>query len=197
MKEGIWKANPLTFHILGICSALAITSQVKTAIVMSLSVIFVLVLSNGIISLMRNMIPAKVRIIIELTVIALLVIIADQLLKAFLYDVSRMLSVYVGLIITNCIILGRAEAFALQNPPVSSMFDGLGNGLGYALILCSIGVFREIFGSGSLLGFQIVPEGFYQAGYANMGLMVMAPGAFILMGLLVWLQRTISPQEEK
>ena len=190
----IWESNPISGQILGICSALAVTVQLKTAIVMSLSLTFVLACSNLLISLMRKFIPRNIRIIVELTVIATLVIFADQLLKAFLYDISKQLSVFVGLIITNCIILGRAETYALGNPPFLSMLDGIGNGLGYSQILITVGVLREFFGAGKLFGFQVIPDTFYAAGYENMGLMVLAPGAFIAIGLIVWLQKTVSKE---
>jgi Na+-transporting NADH:ubiquinone oxidoreductase subunit D len=189
--------NPITLQILGICSALAVTVQVPTALVMSAAVIAVLAISNVTISLMRNKIPSKIRIIVELAVVATLVILVDQILKAFLYDISKQLSVFVGLIITNCIILGRAEAFALQNKPWPSFLDGLGNGLGYALILLIIATGREILGSGSFFGIQLIPDSFYAAGYENMGLMVLSPGAFILLGLIIWGQRMISKKFEE
>jgi Na+-transporting NADH:ubiquinone oxidoreductase subunit D len=164
----------------------------KTALVMSLAVMFVLTLSNVSISLLRKHIPSKIRIIVELTVIASLVILVDQILKAFVYDISKQLSVFVGLIITNCIIMGRAEAYALQNKPWPSFLDGLGNALGYGWILMTIATGREILGSGSFMGFKLIPDSLYAAGYEDMGLMVLAPGAFILLGLLVWVQRTIT-----
>lgn len=188
----IWENNPITGQILGICSSLAVTVQLKTAIVMSLALTFVLAFSNLTISLLRKQIPRNIRIIAELTIIATLVIVADQILKAFLYDISKQLSVFVGLIITNCIILGRSETYALGNPPFLSFMDGLGNGLGYSQILITVGFLRELFGSGKLLGFQIIPDSFYTAGYENLGLMVLAPGAFITIGLIVWLQKTVS-----
>ncbi len=184
--------NPITFQVLGICSALAVTVQMRTALVMALAVTSVVSLSNVAISILRKQIPSKIRIIVELAVIATLVILVDQILKAFLFDISKQLSVFVGLIITNCIIMGRAEAFALQNKPWPSFLDGLGNGLGYGWILMVIAMAREILGSGTFLGFQLFPDSFYVAGYENMGLMVLAPGAFILLGLLVWIQRTIT-----
>jgi len=190
----IWESNPVSGQILGICSALAVTVQLKTAIVMGLSLTFVLALSNFLISLMRNIIPRNIRIIAELTIIATLVIFADQVLKAFLYDISKQLSIFVGLIITNCIILARAETYALGNPPLLSLLDGIGNGLGYSQILITVGILRELFGAGKLLGFQVVPEAFYTAGYQNMGFMVLAPGAFITIGLIVWLQNTVSKE---
>jgi len=184
--------NPITVQVLGICSALAVTVQMQTAVVMTLAVIFVLTLSNTVISLLRNWIPSQIRIIVQLSVIASLVIVADQLLRAFMYDVSRALSVFVGLIITNCIIMGRAEAFAMANPPKQAFFDGLGNGLGYGVILGAVAFGRELFGSGTLFGIQIVPSFLYDWGYVNMGLMVVPPGAFILLGLIIWGQRTYS-----
>jgi len=190
----IWESNPISGQILGICSALAVTVQLKTAIVMSLALTFVLAFSNLLISLMRKFIPRNIRIIVELTVIATLVIFADQLLQAFLYDISKQLSIFVGLIITNCIILGRAETYALGNPPFLSLLDGIGNGLGYSQILITVAVLREFLGAGKLFGFQVIPDAFYAAGYENMGLMVLAPGAFITIGLIVWLQKTVSKE---
>lgn len=188
--------NPITLQILGICSALAVTVQVPTALVMSAAVIFVLTISNVSISLLRNKIPSKIRIIVELAVVATLVIVVDQILKAYLFDISKKLSVFVGLIITNCILLGRAEAFALQNKPWPSFLDGLGNGLGYAMILLIVSTGREILGSGTWFGLHLIPESFYSAGYENMGLMVLSPGAFILLGLIIWGQRMISKKFE-
>jgi Na+-transporting NADH:ubiquinone oxidoreductase subunit D len=188
----IWQSNPISGQILGICSALAVTVQLKTAIVMSLALTFVLALSNLTVSLLRNQIPRNIRIIVELTIIATLVIFADQVLKAFLYDVSKQLSVFVGLIITNCIVLGRAETYALGNPPGMSLLDGLGNGLGYSQILITVAVIRELLGSGNLLGYQIIPDALYALGYQDMGLMVLAPGAFFAIGFIVWLQNTFS-----
>ena len=183
--------------MLGICSALAVTTQVQIALVMAAAVTFVTAFSNLVVSLLRNYIPSKIRIIVMLSVIASLVIVADQILKAFLFDISRQLSVFVGLIITNCIILGRAEGFALQNPPWRSFLDGLGNGAGYGLVLIVVGVGREILGSGTLFGFHVIPQALYDAGYQNMGLMVLAPGAFILLGLLVWAQRQFTGYGEE
>ncbi|MBW2604292.1 MAG: NADH:ubiquinone reductase (Na(+)-transporting) subunit D [Deltaproteobacteria bacterium] len=190
----IWESNPISGQILGICSALAVTVQLKTAIVMSLALTFVLACSNLLISLMRKLIPRNIRIIVELTVIATLVIVADQVLKAFLYDISKQLSIFVGLIITNCIILARAETYALGNPPFHSLLDGIGNGLGYSQILITVAVLREFLGAGKLFGFQVIPDAFYAAGYENMGFMVLAPGAFIAIGLIVWLQKTVSKE---
>ncbi len=183
--------NPINKQVLGICSSLAVTVQIKTAIVMALAVTFVLGFSNLVISMLRNYIPSKIRIIVELTIIATLVILVDQILKAFLFDISKQLSVFVGLIITNCIVMGRAEAYALQNKPFPSFLDGIGNGLGYGFILLVVSTGRELLGSGSLLGFKVIPQSFYDAGYQNMGLMVLAPGAFILLGLFIWIQRSI------
>ncbi|MBW1842476.1 MAG: NADH:ubiquinone reductase (Na(+)-transporting) subunit D, partial [Deltaproteobacteria bacterium] len=159
---------------------------------MGLALTFVLAFSNLLVSLMRNLIPRNIRIIVELTIIATLVIFADQVLKAFLYDISKQLSIFVGLIITNCIILGRAETYALGNPPVLSLLDGIGNGLGYSQILVTVAFFRELLGAGKLLGYPVIPQAFYAAGYQDMGFMVLAPGAFIAIGLIVWLQKTVS-----
>jgi Na+-transporting NADH:ubiquinone oxidoreductase subunit D len=188
--------NPITVQVLGICSALAVTVQMNTAVVMSLAVITVLSLSNVVISLMRNQIPSQIRIIVQLSVIASLVIVADQVLRAFLYDISRQLSVFVGLIITNCIIMGRAEAFAMANPPGKAFWDGLGNGIGYGVILCTVAFGRELFGSGSIFGVPVVPQFLYDVGYVNMGLMVVPPGAFILLGLIIWAQRSMTGYAE-
>ena len=190
----IWESNPVSGQILGICSALAVTVQLKTAIVMSLALTFVLAFSNLSVSLIRNLIPRNIRIIVELTIIATLVIVADQVLVAFLYDISKQLSIFVGLIITNCIILARAETYALGNPPVLSMLDGIGNGLGYGQILITVAAIRELLGAGKLFGFQVIPDSFYAAGYENMGFMVLAPGAFITIGFIVWLQKTVSKE---
>ena len=197
LKDPLADDNPITFQVLGICSALAVTVQVNNAIVMSLSVIFVLCVSNITISLLRNLIPSKIRIIVELSVVATLVILVDQILKAYVYGISKQLSIFVGLIITNCIILGRAEAFALQNRVWPSFLDGLGNALGYAIILLIISIGREFFGSGSLMGIKIIPESFYIAGYEDIGLMILPPGAFILLGLVIWAQRVIFKKFEE
>ncbi len=187
------KNNPVIVQVLGICSALAVTAKLEPAIVMGLSVTAVTAFSNVILSLMRNTIPTRIRIIVQLVVVAALVIIVDQLLKAFAYDVSKQLSVYVGLIITNCIIMGRIEAFALANNPWPSLLDGIGNGLGYGLILVIVAFFRELLGSGTLYGFRIIPESWYvQNGgcYLNNGLMIMPAMALILVGLIIWVHRS-------
>jgi Na+-transporting NADH:ubiquinone oxidoreductase subunit D len=191
-SEPLIQNNPVSMQMLGICSALAVTVQMKTAIVMGLSLTFVLAFSNLTISMLRHVIPRNIRMIVELSVIATLVIIADQLLRAFLYDISKQLSVFVGLIITNCIVMGRAETFALGNSPGLSFLDGLGNGAGYGSVLISVALIREVLGAGKFLGVGIVPEFFYRAGYENMGFMQLAPAAFIIIGLLVWLQKTLA-----
>jgi len=197
VKDGFWDNNPISLQVLGICSALAVTVQLNTAIVMCLALTFVVSLSNTAVSLIRNFIPSKIRIIVQLSIISTLVIIADQILKAYAFDISKKLSVFVGLIITNCIVMGRAEAFAMQNPPWKSFLDGLGNGLGYSAILILVAIFREILGSGTLLGFPLIPRAFYELGYVDCGLMVLAPGAFILLGLIIWVQRMISGYKEE
>ncbi|MFQ6676901.1 MAG: NADH:ubiquinone reductase (Na(+)-transporting) subunit D [Fidelibacterota bacterium] len=197
LTDPLMNNNPITIQILGICSALAVTVKVDTAVVMSIALVFVVSMSNAIISMLRNLIPARVRIIVMLTIIASLVILTDQVLRAYMYDMSKQLSVFVGLIITNCIVMGRAEAFAMQNKPWRSFLDGVGNGLGYGLILVVVAVFREILGSGSLYGFQIIPMSFYESGYLNNGLMVLSPGAFIILGLIIWVQRTMMNVEEE
>ena len=185
--EPLRKTNPVTVLVLGICSCLAVTAKLKPALVMGASVTVVTALSNLIISLLRKGIPSRIRIIVQLVVVATLVILIDQFLKAFAYDVSKQLSVYVGLIITNCIIMGRLEAFALSHGPVESFLDGLGNGLGYSLILVIVAFFRELLGSGTLLGYQVVPQSFYEAGYQNNGLMILPPMALIIMGVIIWI----------
>jgi Na+-transporting NADH:ubiquinone oxidoreductase subunit D len=187
------KDNPITVQVLGICSALAVTVKMKPALVMTLSVMAVLASANVIISLLRNTIPNRIRIIVQLTVIAALVILVDQLLKAYVYDVSKQLSVFVGLIITNCIIMGRLEAFALANKPWPSFLDGIGNGLGYGLILMIVAFVRELFGSGSIFGFQIIPDAWYIKNggfYENNGLMVLSPMALITVGVIIWIHRS-------
>lgn len=181
--------NPITVQVLGICSALAVTVKIEPAVVMALSVTFVTAFSNFIISLLRNTIPTRIRIIVQLVVIAFLVIIVDQFLKAFVYDVSKQLSVFVGLIITNCIIMGRLEAFALGNKPFPAFLDGIGNGAGYGIILIIVAFFRELFGSGTIWGFQVIPQAMYDAGYENNGLMILPPMALIVVGVIIWIQR--------
>lgn len=188
--------NPISAQILGICSALAVTVKMETAIVMTLAVIFVLSMSNTIIAALRKFIPGRVRIIVMLTVIASLVILTDQILKAYLYDISKQLSVFVGLIITNCIVMGRAEAFAMQNKPGKAFLDGLGNAAGYGMYLIAVAFFREILGSGTIMNLQIIPQSFYDAGYLNVGLFVLSPGAFVILGLIIWFQRSITKYEE-
>lgn len=187
----IFKGNPITVLVLGICSSLAVTVQMKGAFVMGLSVIVVTGLSNFIVSLMRNSIPNRVRIIVQLVVVSLMVILVDQFLKAYAYSIETQLSVYVGLIITNCIVMGRIEAFGLGNKPIPSLLDGLANGAGYAMILLIVAFFRELLGSGTLFGFRVIPQCFYDAGYMNNGLVILPPVALILLGCIVWAQRSI------
>ncbi len=192
LSDPINNSNPITVQVLGICSALAVTAQLKPAVVMAVSVMAVLALANVIISLLRNTIPNRIRIIVQLVVIAALVILVDQVLKAFVYDVSKQLSVFVGLIITNCILMGRLEAFALGNRPWPSFLDGIGNGAGYSVILIIVGFFRELFGSGTLWGFRIIPESWYITNggfYANNGMMILPPMALITIGIIIWVQR--------
>ena len=189
--------NPILVQVLGICSALAVTSQMKPAIVMGLAVTIITAFSNVIISIIRNTIPQRIRIIVQLVVVAALVTIVSQVLKAFAYDVSVQLSVYVGLIITNCILMGRLEAFAMMNKPWPSFLDGVGNGLGYALILVIVGAVRELLGRGSLLGFQLIPEGASDFGYVNNGMMTMPAMALILVGCVIWVHRAYIYKEEK
>lgn len=186
------KDNPVLVQVLGICSALAVTAQLKPAIVMGLAVTVITAFSNVIISLLRNTIPTRIRIIVQLVVVAALVTVVSQILKAFAYDVSVQLSVYVGLIITNCILMGRLEAFALTNKPWPSFLDGIGNGLGYALILLIVGAVRELLGRGSLLGFQIIPDAMYEAGYINNGMMTMPAMAMIIVGCVIWVHRAMN-----
>lgn len=182
--------NPVTVQVLGICSALAITVQLKAAIVMALSTLFVLALANVMVSLMRNLIPSRIRIIVQLVVIAALVILVDQVLQAFVYDISKELSVFVGLIITNCIIMGRLEAFALANTPWQSFLDGLGNAFGYGWILIAVAFFRELLGAGTLFGYPVLENlGLYEMGYVNNGMMILPPMALITVGIIIWIQR--------
>ncbi len=186
------KNNPVVVQILGICSVLVVTAKLEPAIVMGLSVIAVLAFSNVIISLIRNTIPTNIRIIVQLVVVAGLVVIVNQLLLAYAYDVSKQLSVFIGLIITNCILMGRLEAFAMANRPWLSFLDGIGNGIGYALILMIVGFFRELLGSGTLLGFQIVPQWCYDHGYVNNGLMILPPMALIVVACIIWVHRSLN-----
>lgn len=190
IKNPLSKENPITVQVLGICSALAVTAKLEPAVVMSISVMVVIIMANLIISLFRKTIPSRIRIIVQLVVVSLLVILVDQVLKAFVYDVSKQLSVFVGLIITNCIVMGRLEAFAMSNKPFDSMLDGLGNGLGYAIILVIVGFVRELFGSGTLWGYQVIPQSLYDMGYQDNSLMIMPPMALILVGLIIWMQRS-------
>ncbi len=187
----IFKGNPISVLVLGICSSLAVTVQLKGAFVMGLSVMIVTGLSSLVCSLLRNTIPNRIRIIVQLVVVALMVILVDQVLKAYAYSVSKTLSVYVGLIITNCIVMGRIEAYALGNKPFASLMDGLGNGLGYAMILIIVAFVRELLGSGTLFGLRIIPQCVYDAGYMDNGLMILPPMALILLGCIIWIQRSI------
>ncbi|MGC9342160.1 MAG: NADH:ubiquinone reductase (Na(+)-transporting) subunit D [Bacteroidales bacterium] len=189
LKEPMDDNNPITVQVLGICSALAITVKLEPSIVMAISVLAVLSISNVVISLLRKMIPPRIRIIVQLTVIATMVILVDQILKAYAYDVSKQLSVFVGLIITNCIIMGRLEAFAMANKPWPAFLDGVGNSAGYGAILIVVAFFRELFGSGTLYGYQVIPEAFYDFGYADNGLMILPPMALITVGIIIWVQR--------
>ena len=189
--------HPILIQVLGICSALAVTSQLKPSVVMGLAVTVITAFSNVIVSIIRNTIPNRIRIIVQLVVVAALVTIVSQILKAYAYDVSVQLSVYVGLIITNCILMGRLEAFAMTNKPWPSFLDGIGNGLGYAFILILVGGFRELFGRGSLLGFKIIPQSFYDMGYVDNGMMAMPAMALILLGCVIWAHRAYFYKEEK
>ncbi len=189
LSNPIGKDNPITVQVLGICSILAITVQVKASLVMAVSVVAVMGLANVIISILRKTIPPRIRIIVQLVVISSLVILVDQILKAFVYDVSRQLSVFVGLIITNCIIMGRLEAFALNNKVWPSFLDGVGNAAGYGAILLVVGIVRELFGAGTLMGHQVIPQAFYDLGYENNGLMILPPMALITVGIIIWIHR--------
>ncbi len=191
LKDPLSESNPITIQILGICSALAVTVKLETAVVMALALTVVTTGSNLVISLIRNSVPSRIRMIVEMVVVSTLVILADQFLRAYLFDISRQLSVFVGLIITNCIVMGRLEAFALKNPPIPSVLDGLGNGLGYGAVLVAVATVRELLGSGRLFGHAVVPAALYRHGYVNNGLLLLAPGAFIVLGLLIWAQRTL------
>lgn len=193
LTDPLNNSNPITVQVLGICSALAVTAQLKPAVVMAVSVIVVLALANVIISLLRNTIPNRIRIIVQLVVIASLVILVDQILKAYVYEVSKQLSVFVGLIITNCIIMGRLEAFALGNRPWQSLLDGMGNAAGYGIILIIVGFVRELFGSGSVYGYQVIPQSWYMdkgGFYENNGMMILPPMALITVGIIIWVQRS-------
>ena len=185
------KQNPITVQVLGVCSCLAVTAQLKPAVVMALSVTVVVALANLIISLLRKTIPPRIRIIVQLVVVSMLVVLVDQVLKAYMYDVSKQLSVFVGLIITNCIVMGRLEAFAMSNPPLPSFLDGIGNGLGYSVVLVTLGFVRELLGSGTLWGYPVMEKiGLFKIGYENNGLMIMPPMALILVGIIIWIHRT-------
>ena len=190
LLKPILKGNPVTVLVLGICSSLAVTVQMEGACVMALSVIIVTGLSSFVASLLRNTIPNRIRIIVQLVRVSLMVILVDQIRKAYAYSVSKTLSVYVGLIITNCIVMGRIEAFALGNKPIPSLLDGLANGVGYGLILVVVAFFREILGSGTLFGIRIIPQSFYDAGYMDNGLIILPPMALILLGIIIWIQRS-------
>ncbi|PIE18626.1 MAG: NADH:ubiquinone reductase (Na(+)-transporting) subunit D [Proteobacteria bacterium] len=188
--------NPITLQVLGICSALAVTTKLDTAIVMSIAVIAVMALSNVTVSVLRNKIPSSIRIIVQLTIIASLVIVTDQVLKAYVFEISKELSVFVGLIITNCIVMGRAEGFAMQNGPWLSLLDGVGNGVGYAIVLVAVALFRELLGAGRIMGEQVLPLVTEGGWYNPNGLMVLAPGAFFLIGLFIWALRTWKPEQQ-
>ena len=189
LSDPLGKSNPITIQVLGICSALAVTVKLKPSIVLALSVVVVMAVSNVAISLLRKMVPPRIRIIVQLVVIATMVILVDQVLKAYAYDVSKQLSVFVGLIITNCIIMGRLEAFALGNKPWPAFLDGLGNAAGYGWILIAVAFIRELFGSGTLLDMQVIPQAFYDAGYVNNGMMILPPMALVVVGIIIWVQR--------
>ena len=197
MKDPLIDNNPIAVQVLGICSALAVTAQLQPSVIMAISVTVVITFSNLIISLLRNLIPNSIRIIVELTIIATLVILVDQVLKAYAFEMSKQLSVFVGLIITNCIVMGRAEAFAMGNKPWPSLLDGLGSGFGYGVIIVIVGFLREVLGSGTLWGHNIIPDFLLNLGYVNNGLMVLPPGAFVIIGLLVWLQREKTKKYEE
>lgn len=195
LLDPLFNNNPIALQVLGICSALAVTTKMDTAIVMSIAVVAVLTLSNFFVSVLRNQIPTNIRIIVQLTIIASLVIVTDQVLKAYVFEISKQLSVFVGLIITNCIIMGRAEAFAMQNPPAMSIVDGIGNGLGYALILVMTAAIREVFGSGTFFGVPVFPIAAEGGWYVPNGLMVLSPGAFFIIGFFIWALRTWKPDQ--
>jgi len=192
-------SNPITIQVLGICSALAVTTQLKPTLVMAISVTAVVVFSNLIVSLIRNLIPSRIRIIVQLAVVSLLVILVDEVLKAFVYDVSKQLSVFVGLIITNCIVMGRLEAFAMGNKPGASILDGLGNSAGYAWVILAVAFVRELFGSGKLFGIRVIPEAIYapEFGYVNNGLMMIPAGALFIVATIIWIQRSLNKYTEE
>ncbi len=194
--DPVVKSNPIALQILGICSALAVTTKLETALAMSVAVVLVTGLASASVSLIRNYIPSSIRIIVQMTIIAMLVILVDQFLKAYFYGISKQMSVFVGLIITNCIVMGRAEAFAMKNSPSMSFFDGVGNGLGYSFILIVVATFRELLGKGELLGNKILgPEGLVAEGYVSNGLMLLPPSAFFLIGLIIWAIRTFNKDQ--
>ena len=193
--DPIFKNNPIALQMLGICSALAVTTKLETSLVMALAVTVVIAFSNLFVSLIRNHVPGSIRILVEMTIIASLVIIADQVIKAFAYDISKQLSVYVGLIITNCIVMGRAEAYALKNPPLQSFMDGVGNGMGYAVILLIVGFIRELIGSGKFFGMSVLPLTTEGGWYQSNGLMLLAPSAFFLIAFFIWVLRTVYPEQ--
>ncbi len=195
LLDPVFNENPIMYQILGICSALAVTSKLETSIVMSLALVFVVAFSNFAVSIIRNYVASSIRILVEMTIIASLVIIADQIIKAFAFDISKQLSVYVGLIITNCIVMGRAEAFALKNPPILSFMDGIGNGLGYSFVLLAVGFTRELLGSGKLLGITVLPVNTAGGWYVPNGLFLLPPSAFFLIGFLIWAIRTWKPEQ--
>ncbi len=195
LADPLFNNNPIALQVLGICSALAVTTKMDTALVMSVAVLAVLTLSNLFVSLLRNQIPTNIRIIVQLTIIASLVIVTDQILKAYVYEISKQLSVFVGLIITNCIIMGRAEAYAMQNPPIQSIMDGIGNALGYSLILMMTAFLRELFGSGSLFGITVMPLVTEGGWYNPNSLMLLSPAAFFIIGLFIWVLRTWKPEQ--
>jgi Na+-transporting NADH:ubiquinone oxidoreductase subunit D len=197
MTDPLSDNNPVTIQVLGICSALAVTTQMKPTMVMALSVTAVVALSNFVISLMRNAIPPRIRIIVQLTVVSVLVILVDQALKAYMYDISKQLSVFVGLIITNCIVMGRLEAYAMGNKPFPSLLDGLGNGFGYGFVILTVAFFRELLGSGKIFGFQVIPDAMYEAGYVNNGLMMIPAGALFVVACFIWVQRSIAKHLEE
>ena len=195
--DPLWDNNPIATQMLGICSALAVTTGLQVSIVMGISVLCVMAMANVVISLLRNLIPSKIRIIVQLVVVSGAVIIVDQVLRAYAFDLAKQLGVFISLIITNCIVMGRLEAFAMGNGPWRSLLDGIANGLGYAWIICVVGAVREVLGAGKLMGVQVIPDSLYEAGYVNNGLMVLAPGAFLLLGVIVWVQRAIMGKVEE